>query len=185
MDRLLTTCEFCAVDKDVIIVSPTGEAISLQTVREIIELLAEEMAACFPEAFSALANIYADSRLNRTYFLQRIVMRFIKCNYSPCDNKPDFYNGTFANIEYVSCPMRGECKLEGIVCNPKYKPSLRPAEMRVMAKWYEGLNENEIADLLCLSVFTVHNHIRNAYARLGVHSRSEFVKYAVQHNLFS
>ena len=181
----LTTCEFCAVDRDIIIVSPTEEAISLQAVRGIIEHLAEEIAVCFPEAYSALSEIYAESRLNRVYFLQRIVMRFLKCNYSPSDNRPDFYNGTFANIEYVSCPMRGECKLEGIVCNPKYKPSLRPAEMRVMAKWYEGLNEDEIAESLCLSTCTVHNHIRNAYIRLGVHSRSEFVKYAVLHNLFS
>ena len=185
MDRLLLDCEFCAVDRDVIIVSPSGEAVSLPTVRGIFEHLAKEIAACFPEAYSALSGIYAESRPNREYFIQRIVTRFIKCNYSPSDNMPDFKDGTFSNIEYVSCPLRGECKLEGIVCGPKYKPTLSHAEMRVMAKWYEGLSEEEIAELLCLSSFTVHNHIRNAYVRLGVHSRSEFVKYAVLHNLFS
>ena len=184
MRRLLAFCEFCAVDKDVIIVTPSGEAISLQKVSEVIEVLSEEIAVCFPEAYDALVEFYAESKRNRAYFLQRIVMRFIKCNYSPCDNKPDVLNGTFANIEYVPCPLRGECKLEGVVCNPKYKPTLRPAEMRVMKKWYEGLNEDEIAESLYLSPCTVHNHIRNSYARLGIHSRSEFVKYAVLHNLF-
>ncbi len=184
MERLLIKCEFCTVDRDVIIVSPNGEAVCLRSVVGAFEYLADEIASCYPDAYQALANLYAESSRNRPIFLQRIVQRFLKCNYSPSDNKPDFYNGTFANIEYVQCPLRGECRLEGIVCNPKYKPSLRPSEMRVMAKWFEGLNEDEIADCLCLSIFTVHNHIRNAYARLGVHSRSEFVKYAVNHNLF-
>ena len=59
------------------------------------------------------------------------------------------------------------------------------AEFRVMAMLFDGLSEDDIAKQLSISPHTVHNHIRNAYARLDVHSRAEFVKFAAKNNLFS
>lgn len=58
------------------------------------------------------------------------------------------------------------------------------AELRVMKLWHEGLNKEEIAEQLYLSVHTVNNHIRNAYIRIGVHSKAEFVRYAETNHLF-
>lgn len=181
MNRLLADCEMIVVHTQISLISSEGKVLPFD---QLVEELAEEIAACYPEAYSALVNHYAGSKLNHTYFLRRIVARFVKCNFSPADDKPDIKNGSFCNFEYVPCPLRGECHLEGIVCGPKFAQGLRRAEIIVMEKWYEGWNEDEIAESLHLSPFTVHNHIRNAYRRLGVHSRSEFIKYAIDHNLF-
>ena len=181
MNRLLTSCEIFVANHRVCLLTVEGLSFLPD---ELIERLAAEIEADFPEAYNALAKHYADSRPNLSYYMRRIVTRFLKCNFSPIDNKPDIHNGSFCNFEFVPCPIRGECPHEGVVCGPQFKPSLRRAEIKVMQKWYEGLNEDEIAALLCLSPYTIHNHIRNAYARLGVHSRSEFVKYAVAHNIF-
>lgn len=54
-----------------------------------------------------------------------------------------------------------------------------------MALVYDGLSEAEIGDRLRLSPLTIHTHVRNAYSRLGLHSKAEFVKYAAKNNLFS
>lgn len=182
MNRLLSNYEIIAIDRQVSLIAPDG---ALFPIDRVLEALAEEIEVSYPNAFKALSDLYAESALNRTYYLKLIVSRFVRCNFSPADNRPDIRNGSFCNFEYVPCPLRGECKLENIVCAPKYKPSLRASELRVMRMWFEGYDEEEIADALNISQYTVHNHIRNAYARLGVHSRSEFIKYAVLHNLFS
>jgi DNA-binding NarL/FixJ family response regulator len=53
-----------------------------------------------------------------------------------------------------------------------------------MRLFYESVPEEEIAEQLFISVFTVRRHKHNALERLGVHSLSEFISYASQHRLF-
>ena len=50
---------------------------------------------------------------------------------------------------------------------------------------YCGKDKDEIAENLFLSPHTVKNHIKSAYCKLGIHEKSEFIKYANAHNLFS
>jgi DNA-binding CsgD family transcriptional regulator len=50
---------------------------------------------------------------------------------------------------------------------------LRPRELTVLALYSEGLSALEIADAFVISPHTVRTHIKNAYRRLGVHSREE------------
>ena len=50
--------------------------------------------------------------------------------------------------------------------------------------WWIAPSKEEIAEQLYLSAHTVNNHIRNAYFRLGIHSKAEFVKYAENNRLF-
>jgi DNA-binding CsgD family transcriptional regulator len=50
---------------------------------------------------------------------------------------------------------------------------LRPRELTIVALYSEGLSAREIADLFVISPHTVRTHIKNAYRRLGVHSREE------------
>jgi DNA-binding CsgD family transcriptional regulator len=50
---------------------------------------------------------------------------------------------------------------------------LRPRELTILALYSEGLSALEIADLFVISPHTVRTHIKNAYRRLGVHSREE------------
>jgi DNA-binding CsgD family transcriptional regulator len=50
---------------------------------------------------------------------------------------------------------------------------LRPRELVILSLYVEGLSAQEIADLFVISAHTVRTHIKNAYRRLGVHSREE------------
>ena len=50
---------------------------------------------------------------------------------------------------------------------------LRPRERAVLALYTEGLGAQEIAQLLFLSPHTVRTHVKNAFRRLGVHTRDE------------
>ena len=56
--------------------------------------------------------------------------------------------------------------------------------MRVLRLWYQGKKKEDIAEELYLSVHTINNHIRNAFTRLGLHEKAEFVKYAESNKLF-
>ena len=50
---------------------------------------------------------------------------------------------------------------------------LRPRELTVLALYSDGVSAVEIADAFVISPHTVRTHIKNAYRRLGVHSREE------------
>jgi DNA-binding CsgD family transcriptional regulator len=50
---------------------------------------------------------------------------------------------------------------------------LRPRELSILALYSEGLSANEIADIFVISPHTVRTHVKNAYRRLGIHSREE------------
>lgn len=48
-----------------------------------------------------------------------------------------------------------------------------------------GYSNKEIADRLCLSVHTVHNHRNRLMEKLGIHDRMELLKYALRHGLIT
>jgi DNA-binding CsgD family transcriptional regulator len=50
---------------------------------------------------------------------------------------------------------------------------LRPRELTILALYSEGLSAAEIADIFVISPHTVRTHVKNAYRRLGIHSREE------------
>ncbi|HET6658031.1 MAG TPA: helix-turn-helix transcriptional regulator [Gaiellaceae bacterium] len=50
---------------------------------------------------------------------------------------------------------------------------LRPRELAILALYSEGLSASEIADVFVISPHTVRTHVKNAYRRLGIHSREE------------
>jgi len=50
---------------------------------------------------------------------------------------------------------------------------LRPRELTILALYSEGLSAVEIADIFVISPHTVRTHVKNAYRRLGIHSREE------------
>lgn len=60
---------------------------------------------------------------------------------------------------------------------------LTPRESEVLYLLAEGKTNDEIADLLTISVHTVARHRENLMGKLGLHSRSELVKYAIRKGL--
>ena len=150
---------------------------------KFVDEMIDEISSNYPKAYEALCSIYKEAIKNQSYYRYLIVKRFCKCNFAILDNKLDIDNGEF-NFEHVSCPLRGECKVEGVVCHPEFCHTLSNQELRVLELLYNGCKVEKIADTLYISVFTVRNHIKHAYKRLGVHSEAEFIRYANIKNLF-
>ncbi len=152
--------------------------------QELIEEILERIENFYPEAYKALNESYRKSQLNTVYYNFLRVRRFLKCNFGDLDTSDhDDVDGTF-NFEKIHCPLRGECKYEGVICLPKFNSKLSDAEMRVMRLYYDNQSIDRIADHLYLSGHTVKNHIKASYAKLGVHSQAEFITYANKNHLF-
>jgi DNA-binding CsgD family transcriptional regulator len=130
----------------------------------------------YPDAHAALEGIYSKSRPNRRYFEFLLVRRFLKCNFSPLDNRIDFDSGYF-QFEFVPCPMRGECPFCNVICNPKFNSNLSERELQIYRMIVDGLEAADIARELYLSIHTVNNHRRNILRRLSLHSIPELVDY--------
>lgn len=186
MNMVLTNIEFFVYEDEVWIRMANGDTRELvESDSETVGAIAEYISTFYPKAYAALSEEYKGCALNRPYFQFRIVCRFIRCNFPALDSIPDIGPGLHCTFEHVACPLRGECRYDHVVCRPEFNHQLSPAEKRVMALVYEGKTEDEIGECLRLSPLTVHTHVRNAYARIGIHSKGEFVKYAAKHNLFS
>ena len=61
--------------------------------------------------------------------------------------------------------------------------SLSDRETQVLRLVAEGRTNREIAELLMLSIKTVMGHRANMMEKLGIHNRTELVKYAIRHGL--
>jgi two-component system response regulator NreC len=60
---------------------------------------------------------------------------------------------------------------------------LTPREQEVLAMLAEGKTNDEIAEALVISHHTVARHRENLMSKLGLHSRSELVRYAIRKGL--
>lgn len=150
---------------------------------DLVEKIYNRIKEDYPEAFQALRECYKESAPNKIYYRFIMVQRFLKCNLGQLDSMAfDFDNGII-NFERMDCPIRLDCKYDGVICNPIYKTSLSASEMRVGMLWYDGLSKEEIAGMLYLSPETVNNHIRSIYRKLDIHEKADFVKYVKEHNL--
>ncbi len=182
---VLSNCEFFCYEDEVWVRLADGTTQKLlESDVDLVRNVDDLISTFYPKAYNELKEIYKASSTNIQYFRYRIVCRFIRCNLSNLDHVPDITSSGIINLESVACPMRGECRYDGIVCRPSFNHSMTSSELRVMEMLYEGSTENDIADTLCLSVLTVRSHIRNALVRLKLRSRAEFMRYAAQHKLF-
>lgn len=153
---------------------------------ELIKSILDEIREYYPIAYNALSREYQKSALNVPYYQYLIVRRFCKCNFGKLDGtKYDISRIGKFNFEKVECPLRGECRFEGVICSPKFNSKLSDAELRVMKLVYQGVGKNEIAEQLYLSPNTIKNHIKSVYMKLGIHEKSDFLRYANDNNMFN
>lgn len=113
--------------------------------------------------------------------------KWLKCNVGAFDHNPDYVFGDqYLQREYVECPLRGECKVEGKLCRTKPQLSgLTPMQLLVLEDMYLGLLYKEIAHKRGISEFTVKSHAQNIRIRTGEARKSDLVRYATNHNLIS
>ena len=153
-----------------------------ELIRDMLSIIRER----YPDAYKALSEHYKNSAHNIPYYQYLIVRRFAKCNFGNLDStKKDIDSKGVFNFEKVQCPLRGECRFENVVCNPRFNNRISDSEMRVMKLVYDGLSNDDIAESLYLSPHTVKNHIKSVYAKLNIHEKSEFIRYANSNNLFN
>lgn len=149
-----------------------------------IQRFLEVLEEFYPEAYAALRNYYARYDGNRTYRDFLAVRRFIKCNFGLYDNMVDIDENWNFRFEFVGCPLRGECKGFNVICNPRFNSNLSESQLRVMELCYRGKTDDEIAESLFISTYTVRNHRKNSFRKLSIHSMAEFMRYANEKNLF-
>lgn len=185
MDRPLTNTEFFAYEGEVWYRLPDATINKLhESDSEIISELIDHISTFYPKAYDALCTEYNGCAPNRSYFRFRIACGLSVATSRSLTTFQDFSDDCRCSFEFVTCPLRGECRHERIICRPEFDHKLSAAENPVLRLWFNGLSIDDIADQLCLSPHTIHNHIRHAYQRLNIHSRAEFVRYASQNNLF-
>jgi LuxR family maltose regulon positive regulatory protein len=63
------------------------------------------------------------------------------------------------------------------------RAGLTAREVEVLSLVADGLSNREIAERLVVSEHTVHRHVANIYAKLGVSSRAAAVSFATQREL--
>lgn len=170
--------EFYTYDDEIWYRNEDGETRQLteedrEVVREMYTIIQDQ----YTEAFQELERIYEKSSYDVRLYQYNIVRRFIKCNLGNIDtSKLDMEADLSLNIERVPCPLRGECKYEGIICNAKFNSHLTKQEERVARLLVSGEKKEHIADMLFISQHTVSNHIRNIYIKLDIHSVVELTK---------
>lgn len=181
----MKTIEFYIFNKELWSIYNGDNKVVTENDTELIGIILQKIMQLYPEAYKALSNEYRKSSLNVPYYQFLMVRRFCKCNFGTLDNtKCDIdLNGNF-NFECVSCPLRGECINEGVICNPKLNTKLSDAELRVMKLLYEGKTPSETASILYLSPETVKSHYKSVYRKLDLSNMAEFVKYADKNDLF-
>lgn len=152
---------------------------------EFVQSFLSVLREFYPDAHKALMELYSKSAANKQYRDYMAVRRFIKCNFGVYDNTIDVDANWGFNFEFVSCPLRGECKWDGVLCQPKFDSKLSNRQLEVMELCYNGMSDEEIAERLFLSLQTIKYHKKVVYRKLGLHNMAEFIKYAATNNLFN
>ena len=88
------------------------------------------------------------------------------------------YPSTRQRTALITAGLRARKRAEPASRQGRLLDPLTAAEIRVLEKLPEGLTYTEIASELYLSLNTVKTHLRHAYMKLGVTSRSSAVKRA-------
>lgn len=133
----------------------------LRVGEDMVERIYDKIAKDYPEAFEALCQEYQQSRGNLPFFRYRVVKRFLRCNMGEYDSTKVDMVGDSWNLEVVKCPLRGECKLEGVVCKPVRATGLSKREQEVLSLAAQGKTSREIAESLFLAKPTVNHHLSN------------------------
>lgn len=152
---------------------------------EIRDFLFDRIERFYPSALFALYECYKRLEHRPNYRKFRMMQRFCRCNFGTADTTHhDIDAGSVFRFEKPTCPLRGDCPHENVICNPEFHSGLSKAEYRVAELLCENKTPTQIADELIIAVSTVCNHRAAIYATLNIHSLGELMIYANQYNLF-
>jgi DNA-binding CsgD family transcriptional regulator len=148
-----------------------GESDSIaitENATEIILSTLNEIELQFPKCYIRLKDIYGKNK--QFHFLA--CRRFVKCNGSEFDNVLDIDSEGIIHPELVTCPLRGECLDEGIICLPDRETGLTAREIEIAKLVSEGLSNEEIGQQLFIGIDAVKSHIQNCLRKLSIKNRA-------------
>lgn len=149
---------------------------------ELINPLYEKIKTDYTEAYEAMMQVYGTNR-NIIYHKYLFVRRFLKCNFSRHDSIADVNDDFTFNLETVYCPMRGECKWDGIICNAQITNELTQREKEIVKLMAENYQYSEIADMLFISAETVKKHGKNILRKLNLKNKAAVMQYVKQNKI--
>lgn len=176
--KMLDRIEFYNCPDGAVCVKEPGKAVYeySQSCRRLTEEMMSSIRELYPDAYKTLAELYSKNERNRDFYEYNIVHRFIRCNFGEYDAlNYDIDKGGRFHFEDVRCPLRGECRHEGVICKPKMKTALSPRESEVAQLLGQGLSRQEIADELYISICTVARLIDNIKNRLDIKTTAQIV----------
>ena len=83
----------------------------------------------------------------------------------------------------MHCPLRGECRHEGVICKPQLDTRLTEREMEVFRLIAQNLQAEDIAEELHISPCTVARHRENIKAKIGAKNVAEMTAYWLRNDL--
>ena len=175
----LQKIEFVGLPDGEVEVRTEGKAVFTLTPEhtEFTNLFIELLIQKKPVAYDKLSERYKNSKLNRPYHDFLVTRGFIKCNFILHDNRWDIdENGNF-KTEFIICPRMGECKECGLICNSPDNMDLSTRETEILGLIAAGNDNLEIAELLYISINTVHTHRTNILKKIGGNNTADMVRY--------
>jgi len=91
--------------------------------------------------------------------------------------------GTYLHAAHTSVLFEDRADQQGIQAAREPKPRISPREEEVLRLIALGYTNRQAADMLYLSVKTVETYRARLMAKLGLRSRAELVRYALQQGL--
>lgn len=148
--------------------------------KDIISKCIDKIKEDYPEAYATLNKLYF-LKANKRFL---IVSRFLRCNFGMSDSIIDIDDDWNFNLEKVFCPLRGGfCKEENLVCNPKLNLELSDREIELTSLLVQEFKFDEIGEMLFISPFTVENHKKKIFKKLGIHTLAQLVNYSYKNNI--
>lgn len=112
------------------------------------------------------------------------VRRFCKCNFQKYDGKLDIDENGSLNFEFTDCPLRGECKYEGVICSPEFSNKLTEYDKSIVSMIvYQQMTADQIALRLSRSINTINNRRKTILEKTGCKTISQLVAYCYEHNI--
>lgn len=166
------------IDENIELFSTTGKMMALHNgaVKNLFDLPNDFIGLLEKEMHKNPSTIIALELAGFTTREQQLE-KFSECRFGGFDLTADFKEGKFSDAEYHECGFRGECPMEGIVCdlfrvNGKI---ITPFDIHMIKLLSTEDTLPVIAEKLTVSMNTFEQKKKALYEKLGVLSRARLV----------
>lgn len=131
-----------------------------------------------PEVKKHLQDFHPDSEIKQLH-------QFISCRFGGLDFRGDIIDGQLQESEYAFCPLRGNCKSEGVLCKMPIVNghTLSATEVKIIQLSTTDLTNEVIAEETDLPLGTFHKIKQSIYEKCEVPTKQCLTKLAYSLNL--